>query len=294
MTGSTLARRSLGRELRRLREAKGMSQTAAGRVVELSPQSIGRIEDGQSTRVSSLQINALCDAYGATGAERRTLLALAREMREASKSGGRWWRAYADQIPGDFDHFVSLEEVARRITTSQMSLLPGLLQIPEYRREGEWTMHPQATPEEVERRIDIATRRQHRLQDDDFEYSVFLSEAVLNHQIGGPAVMARQLRHLTELAQLPNISIRVIPNSVGSHVGLHVGSFVMFEFPALAATRAPEPPVVYVEGYTGDLYLERDSEITPYRNALAELDRVALDVGESTRLIADKAREYEG
>src|SRR5947208_3267143 len=99
MAGSTLARRSLGRRLRKLRDAAKMSQSAAGKIVELSPQSIGRLEDGQATRVSSLHINVLCDAYGVDDDERRVLLGLAQEAREAQKSGGKWWRAYADEIP---------------------------------------------------------------------------------------------------------------------------------------------------------------------------------------------------
>jgi DNA-binding XRE family transcriptional regulator len=293
MTGSTLARRSLGTMLRQLREATGMNQTAAGKVIELSPQSIGRIEDGQSTRVSMLQVNALCDAYEATDIDRKMLLGLVQEMREANKSGGKWWRAYADEIPTGFDHYVSLEEVAKRVATFQITLLPGLLQTAEYRRAGEWTMRPQTATEDVERRVELSTRRQERLQDENFTLDVVLSEAVFHHQVGGPAVMARQLKHLTEVGQLPNVSIRVIEHSIGSHAGLHVGSFVLFEFPILPATRLIAPPVVYVEGFTGDLYLERDSEIEPYRNALAELERVALDRGKSRSLMVHIAREYE-
>lgn len=293
MTGSTLARRSLGRQLRRLREAATMSQTAAGKIVELSPQSIGRIEEGRSTRVSSLQVNALCDAFGASDADRKMLLGLAQEMRSASKNGGNWWRAYADEIPTGFDHYVSLEEVAQRVTTFQMTLLPGLLQTADYRRAGEWTMHPQAATADVERRVELSTRRQERLRDKDFQMNVILSEAVLHHQVGGAAVMARQLKHLAEIGEQPNVSLRVVAHMAGSHMGLHVGSFVLFEFPVVPASRLMEPPVVYVEGYTGDLYLERDSEVIPYRNALAELERVALDRGNSTSLIAQIAREYE-
>src|SRR6266568_6635749 len=131
MAGSTLARRSLGRRLRQLREAAKLSQSAAGRAVELSPQSIGRLEDGQATRTSSLHINALCDVYRVSDAERKVLLALGAEVREAHKSGGKWWRAYADEIPMDFNHYISLEDSASQITFWSTLLIPGLFQTPD-------------------------------------------------------------------------------------------------------------------------------------------------------------------
>ncbi|WP_040828087.1 helix-turn-helix domain-containing protein [Nocardia jiangxiensis] len=293
MTGSTLARRSLGRRLRKLREAVKLSQSAASKAVELSPQSIGRLEDGQATRVSSLHINVLCNLYGASDEDRQVLLGLAQEARESSKSGGKWWRAYADEIPADFDHYVALEEAAKTLTTFQITLLPGLLQTADYRRNGIRTVHPQMSTAEVERRVELSARRQERLQDNAFELNAYLSSAVLQHRVGGPAVMARQLQHLLNIQSLPNKAIRIIPQSVGSYIGLHTGTFVLLEFPDVPSTRIQEPPVVYAEGYTGCLYLERDTEIEQFRRALADIRRVALDVGESTGLIARLARECE-
>ncbi|NNH71646.1 helix-turn-helix domain-containing protein [Nocardia uniformis] len=92
VTGSTLSRRALGRELRRLRMAVGMQQAEAARAAETSPQSIGRTEDGRSTRLTSFQINALCDTYKASDDERRTLLGLLQEVRSFRERGGGWWR----------------------------------------------------------------------------------------------------------------------------------------------------------------------------------------------------------
>ncbi|MEV6773527.1 helix-turn-helix transcriptional regulator [Nocardia sp. NPDC051030] len=63
LTGSTLARRALDWELKKLREAKGLNQSQGGRVIGVSPQTIGRMEDGLPTKVSDLYMNAMCDAY---------------------------------------------------------------------------------------------------------------------------------------------------------------------------------------------------------------------------------------
>ncbi|MET8871188.1 helix-turn-helix transcriptional regulator [Nocardia sp. NPDC004604] len=293
-TGSTLARRALGRELNRLREAAKMSQSAAGRVIGVSPQTIGRMEDGQPTKVSDLYVNALCDAYQATDGERVVLLGLAQEVRAAQRSGGGWWRAYADEIPADFDHYLALEEAAKRLTAWKLTVVPGMLQTPEYRRAMIWTETPNKDTEAVEKRIEIATRRQARLEERDFAVDVILSEAVVRDQIGGRSVMANQLRHLAQAGDRPNVSIRVVPFSAPSHLGSFVGSFVLLEFPALPSSKLTEPPVVYVEEYAGDLYLERDSEVGRYRDAVAEISRVALDEQATRRLLLELVEEYTG
>ncbi|MGV9723047.1 helix-turn-helix domain-containing protein [Nocardia beijingensis] len=293
VNGSTLARRALGRELRRLRTAKGMTQAEAARVGETSPQSIGRIEEGQSTRVTNMMVNALCDAFSASDGERKVLLGLVQEVRAARERGGGWWRAYADQIATDFDHYLALEESARRLTAWKVAIVPGLLQTPEYRREIAWAESPDAPSDVIEKRIEWATRRQTRLDDPHFTLDAILSEAVLRDQVGGSAVMDRQLHHLVKVSALPNVSVRIVPFGARSILGSYVGSFSLLEFPQLPQSKLAEPPIVYVEEYAGDLYLEREAEVERYRRALREIDRVALDKDKSRSLIlAVAAKEY--
>ncbi|WP_067889069.1 helix-turn-helix domain-containing protein [Nocardia vaccinii] len=293
MTGSTLARRSLGRRLRKLRDAAGIRQAAAARAAELSPQSIGRLEDGQATRISGLHINALCNAYGVHDDERRALLDLAAEAREVQRTGGAWWRPNGEPAHADVDHLAALEETARRWTSFQNVTIPILLQTADYRRACEWTLHPQDATADIEHRVETALQRRKRLHDNDFDIVVYLLQSVLHHPVGGPAVMARQLAHLHDLTHLPNISIRVIPRSADSHIGLHLDRFVLLEFGNLPATGLPEPPIIHVEGHTGSLFLERDCDLTPYRDALAELNRVALDEDRSRTLMLETAADHQ-
>ncbi|NNH71072.1 helix-turn-helix domain-containing protein [Nocardia uniformis] len=292
VTGSTLARRALGRELHNLREAAGLNQTAAGRIIGVSPQTIGRMEDGLPTKVSDLYINALCDGYKATDGKRVVLLDLAREVRDAQRSGGGWWRAYADEMRAGFDHYLGLEEAARRLTAWKVAIVPGLLQTPGYRRAIEWTQHPNMPPEQVDKRVEVAIRRQARLEDIDFRVDVILWEAVLRDQVGGTAVMVEQLRRLADVGKLPNVSIRAIPFNASAHLGPTVGSFVLLSFPKLPATGLIEPPIVFVEEYAGDLYLEREAEVERYKDAFAEISRVALDSEETRQLVLAIAKEY--
>ncbi|WP_256668436.1 helix-turn-helix domain-containing protein [Nocardia cyriacigeorgica] len=283
----------MGRELRKLRERAGISQSAAARAIELSPQSIGRIEDGHGTRVSSLQVNALCDRYAASDGDRRVLLGLLQEFRTAQKSGGGWWRAFADQLSAGFDHYLALEDAASRITAWKIAVIPGLLQTPEYRRALAWAESPDVDTAAIERRIAVANHRQSRLDDDDFAMDVLLSESVLHEQTGGPGVMAGQLERLTQLMDRPGISIRIVPFDAASHPGLLAGSFLMLEFPPLSAPKIPEPPVVYVEGYSGDLYIEDEPEVDRYRKLLARISRVALNEQGSRDLLLNVAKELQ-
>jgi transcriptional regulator with XRE-family HTH domain len=92
-TGSTVPRRHLGRYLRDLRNAAGITTKVAARELERSEPTIWRIETGQ-TSVRSLDVKAMCDLYGATPDITEALMSLAKE----TKAKG-WWQAYGDAVP---------------------------------------------------------------------------------------------------------------------------------------------------------------------------------------------------
>nr|WP_084535269.1 helix-turn-helix transcriptional regulator [Nocardia yamanashiensis] len=281
----------LGRQLRRLRESAGVSVARACKAIEVSPQTMWRMEGGQSVKLKAIYIEALCRLYEASDDDTAALLGL---IEEAQRSG--WWHSYGDSVPAHFDLYLGLEEAARRLTTWQLTLLPGLLQTPEYRRAMLWTVFPGTPTAAIEHRVEMTVKRQERLRDKDFTLAAMVSEAVLHHQIGGAAVMADQLRHLAAVGEARNISIRVVPQQVGSHLGLQTGPFVLLEFPAHASPDSRlkwiEPPVVYVEGFTGALYLEKAGEIDRYRGALVEIRRLALDETDTRDMLVRAAKEY--
>ncbi|WP_280334227.1 helix-turn-helix domain-containing protein [Nocardia wallacei] len=290
-TGSTLARRMLGRALKRLREAAGIPPKEAAKAIRVSAQTIWRIETGQQgPKLKELYVEALCKLYGAAPDETRALAGLV-ELAERRS----WWQPYGDAFPGDFGLFIGLEEFAREWTTFQLTLVPGILQTADYRRAGVWALEPQASPTEVERNVELTVKRQERLHEDreSFNVQALLCESVLRYPIGGPAVMGRQLRHLEQVSEMSNVSLRVVPLSAGMHVGLQIGSFVLLEFSPHSTPYLSEPPIVYVDGYTGALYLEQENEIRQYRQGLVGIRRVALEEGASRELVARIAREYE-
>ncbi|WP_406232612.1 helix-turn-helix domain-containing protein [Nocardia sp. NBC_01009] len=291
-TGSTLPRRLLGRELHGLRENAGITMDVAKAAISVGKQTIWRMETGQPVRLRFIDIERLCQVYGATPEKTQVLLGLTEEAQ-----GKGWWHAYGDAIPKHFDLYVGLEDAAERFSSYHTNLLPGLLQIPEYRREVIRAEFPNMETGEVERRIELASRRQARLSNDTnpIAVQVVLDELPLHRPIGGPSVMAAQLHHLAEIGQqLANVSVRIVPAGVGTHRGLLVGPFVLLDFPRHPTAKLTEPPVVYIQGFTGALYLEKADEVQQYRNAYADVQRVAMDEDDSRRLILEIAKELTG
>ncbi len=290
--GSTLASRALGRLLEKYRKRANVSKNAMAKAAETSPQTYGRLEDGLKHNVPDMVINALCDRLAVSNDERRLLLTLAAEARKERKSGGKWWRAYIEDMQVDFDHFLNLEQSARRATTVQIGLMPGLLQTTEYRRQLAWAGHPFWTPEEVERRLALATIRQERLSDPDFEFEAILAEGLIRQQTGGLAVISEQLHHILAVSEQPNVSVRVVPVTATNPIASVVDLCVLFEFGPLPSTKLIEPPVVFVEEFTGALYLETEDHIDPYKDAIARARQVALNTDASRDFIRAVAREY--
>ena len=85
--------------------------------------------------------------------------------------------------------------------------------------------------------------------------SFVVDESILMRAIGGPAVMRAQLQRLLDLGQREHVAIRVLPLSLGEHVGLR-GPFVLLKF---AGTN--DPDVVYIEQRRGDALFQEEAEV---------------------------------
>jgi hypothetical protein len=266
-----------------------MTKLAATRIVETSPQTMWRIEDGTKAKVPEVWINAWCNAWGCTDAEHQLLLSLAQQLRATQKS---WWRAYAQDIPSDFTYYLSLEDSASHLTIWTISLIPGLLQTPGYRSALAQAENPNWTPSEIARRVEVATKRQQLLQNPDLTVEVLLSEAVLYTLAGSDAVQFEQLLRLLELGDLPNVVIRIVPFHAVNSLQPQVTPFVLLDFPELSATEFIDPSVVYVEGFAKDLYLDQEDQVTRYRDAADRIRQAAWDTTETKEIIMAVARKY--
>ncbi len=289
-TGSTVPRRQLGRYLRKLRTDARMTVKAAADALEWSEAKMWRIETG-NTSLRSLDVEAMCRAYGAPDEMREALMGLAKETK-----GKGWWHAYGDVIPGGFDLYVGLEEATESLEQYAPELVPGLLQTPDYHRALLNKSRPDLQGDEADRRVQLRAQRQNLITrvTSPPKLRVVLNEAVIRRVVGGPDVMADQLVRLTEMNERPNVSIRVAPFSFGAHGGFDTALFTLMRFPTTGDGRDHEPPTVYVQGFTGALYLDKPHEIHRYAEAFAEMWDDALPQDDSTALFHRMAREMNG
>ncbi|MBB5918234.1 DNA-binding XRE family transcriptional regulator [Nocardia transvalensis] len=286
---SNVARRMLGLTLEAMREKEAISREAAADAIGLARSTLWKIETGQNARLNPVLMKHLCGLYRATTKETQVVLELVKE----TKATG-WWQAFADDaIPKEFGLFVGLEDAAQQITSYQTALLPGLLHTADYRRTLIWAEFPNKPTDEVERMLEVGMRRQDRLtsKGKPLAMDVFIDESALRRITGSASIMACQLHHLAEVGVLPNVSIRVVPLTAGTYRGLIVGMFVILDFPLHPKAELTMPPVVYVQGFLGDLYLEQRDEVRQYREVCADVERLALDEAKSRALILRIAKE---
>ncbi|WP_216900095.1 helix-turn-helix domain-containing protein [Nocardia alni] len=290
MNGSAVPRRTLGRELKRLREESGVSAAAAARAIEISPQTLWRMESGRpGPKLKELYITVLCTMYGATERHIEDLVKLIEQARRPM-----WWHGITGVVPDHLDLFLGLEQAASCSTDFEESLVPGLLQTTEYRRALSRVECPTRSSLDVELLLEVLVRRQRRLRDNapSLEFRALLSESVLHNQVGGPQVMGDQLVRMATAGAAPNISIRVVPQRSGAHAGLITGSFVLLDFPPHRTPHLTEPPVVYVQTDTTSRYLDQEAELERYRTAIADIEGKALNEDASRQLLLDISKEY--
>ncbi|GAA1992312.1 helix-turn-helix domain-containing protein [Kitasatospora viridis] len=277
----TVRRRRLGAELRRLREQKGMTAEQVADRLMVSQSKISRLENGRRS-ISPRDVRDLCDVYEVTDAKMRNSLM---EMAKESKQRG-WWNDFGD-IP--YSVYIGLETEAYSIRSYETSFVPGLLQTREYAEASVFGVQPDTDQNAVNRRVEVRLKRQDRISGDDqlSSFWAVIDEAVLAREVGGRSVMAGQLRKLLEVGERSNVNIQVVPFTYGAHPGM-TGTFSLLEFPESA-----DSTVVYFEGVTSDLYLEKEQDVRRYTGLYDHLRAAALGVAESRSLITTYAEEYE-
>ncbi|HZE31520.1 MAG TPA: helix-turn-helix transcriptional regulator [Actinoallomurus sp.] len=277
----TVRRRIVGAQLRRLREASGVSRREAGASIGVGESKLGRIETGR-VGLEEHEVKQLLELYGIHDPQERDgLLALARE---ANRPG--WLQAFSGAMPAWFRPYVDLEEAAQVIRTYEVQFIPGLLQTEEYARAV--VAHGLSEPpeEEVARRVELRLRRQRILTaSNPTRLWAVIDEAALWRPIGGSEVSRAQLRALLDAARLQNITVQVMPFRVGGHAG-EAGAFTILRF--------PEPElhdIAYLEQLTGAMYLERDDDMDHYGAAMERLCVQSASPEESMDLISKIIRE---
>ena len=237
--------------------------------MEWSEPKLWRIETGQ-TAIRALDVQAMCAAYDAPPDLTSALAELARQTRAHG-----WWRAYGQAIPGDFGIYEALEDAACALKGYAPSLVPGLLRTEGYAR----ALITSASCLEADRLVHdcLARRALVTRARAPLTVTLALDEALLYRPVGGPDVMAGQLRFLADLAAQPNVSLRMLPYGAGHHPGLVTGAFTLLEFRPAKRDGDTDTAIVYAAGLTGELYLDKPHEIQRYRDAHAVILGCSLD-----------------
>ncbi|MEU7143352.1 helix-turn-helix transcriptional regulator [Nocardia sp. NPDC046473] len=258
--GPTALRIAVGGQLRKLREAKGITPLAAGEHIRGSHAKISRLELGR-TGYKDRDILDLLTLYGVTEQDQREMFVdLARK---ASQPG--WWHRYNDLLPPWFETYLGLEGAAQTIRTFEGQLIPGLLQTEAYTHAVIEVGNQSA---EATRRVELRTKRQEILDvPGGPRLWAVLDEAVLHRPIGGKKVLREQIEHLVAVSQKPGVTIQVLPYEAGGHPAAG-SSFTMLRF-----AERELPDIVYLEQLTSALYLDRTEDLQVYREVM---DQVAV------------------
>jgi transcriptional regulator with XRE-family HTH domain len=263
--GPTVLRMLLGIQLRRLREARNITPEQAGYEIRASRSKISRVEHGR-VGFKVRDIEDLLSLYGVTDErERHRMLVLAQQ---ANNQG--WWAKYDDIMPDWFESYVGLEQATSLIRTYELQFVPGLFQTEDYARAVTVLGHRSAPPSEIERRVGLRMQRQDLLATPDPpRIWAVIDESALRRPVGGRDVMRAQLSHLMEVADLPRVTLQVMPFSQGGHPAAG-GSFTIMRF-----AEPDLPDIVYIEQLTGALYLDRRDEADNYMEVMNRLSAEA-------------------
>ncbi|ARZ70191.1 helix-turn-helix transcriptional regulator [Streptomyces sp. HU2014] len=270
---STARQLRLGAELRKLREAAGISSTEAGRLLGTSQAQISNIETGR-VGVSANRVRMLAINYRCTD---QALIEALTTMAEERRRG--WWDHYQDVLPTGLLDLAETEHHATALRVAQAITIPGLLQTPEHARAIFREFVPALKPHEVEHRVSHRVKRQEILfRDKPTSYTAIIHEAALRMQFGGPETARAQLAHVISMTERENIAIAVIPFNVTSFpISGHGVDYCYGPVPHL--------DTVHLDAAHGGQLVDAAASLRRYRLMLDRMQQVALDVIASRELM---------
>jgi transcriptional regulator with XRE-family HTH domain len=254
-----------GYELRRHREAAGLTQRQLGDILNYTGSLVGQIETAR--KLPTPEFSERADAALGTDGMFSRLVELVLRSR----------------LPAWFQQVAELEGRATEISTFQMGMVHGLLQTDAYARATLGALDQT----DLDDRTAVRLARQRIFEKGEPPvFWVVLSEAALYQEIGGPEVMRGQLEHLLRFGADPRINIQVLPFSAGEHAGL-TGSFTLFHF-------ASGPAIVYTEGYGSGHPTANPDTVKNCSLRYDHLQAAALSLRDSAELIRRVMEERYG
>jgi hypothetical protein len=279
--GPTVLRMLLGAQLRKLRDAAGISRDNAGYHIRASGSKISRMELGRVS-FKERDVTDLLEFYGVTdAAERDKLVQLTREANAVP-----WYQKFQDVVPDWFHVYVGLEEAAQLIRVYEVQFVPGLLQTPGYARATIQQGSPGLDQEEVERRVQLRLGRQQLLsRQSPPRFWVIVDEAALRRPMGGRDVHVAQIERLMDVVGEPNITLQIMPFRYGGHAA-EGGAFTIMRFP-----ETDLPDIVYMEYLTGAHYIDKPEEVERYAAVMERLSVAGTSPDRTREILAGILKE---
>jgi transcriptional regulator with XRE-family HTH domain len=266
--------RFLGAELRDARTMADVTVRELARRLGIGHAKVSLWENGKKIPKTE-DVASYLTAIGVTGDERDRLLEMARLAEQPN-----WLLAGVPGIDAELGALMEFEKTAREITVWAPLLIPGLLQTGDYAR-AIMGNNPSADTRVAMRlgRRDILTRR-HPVQ-----FTAIVGDGVLREAITDPEVTSAQLEHLKRTAELPNVTVQIMPSQSGYHPGL-AGPFVLLEFPKAK-------PIVHLEHHRASAFVFDDDDVTAFVEVAERLRGSAMNPEESAGFIAKLLNEME-
>jgi transcriptional regulator with XRE-family HTH domain len=276
----TILQRRFGIELRRLREGSGMTAPAAADLLGTDRTVISNVEAGRFG-ISEERLRRLASIYECDDASLIDAL--------AGLTGGRrsgWWDEYRGKIPPGFLDVSALEDYAVRLRTVQIAHLPGLFHTEDHARAIFELFVPPLPRLEVELRVAHRLARQSVIAGERaIPYTGVIHEAAIRMQLGGTSVTRTQLMHLLDGSERPNVTLQVIPFSVGGFPLLGDSSVLYAEAPN------QHLDTVQLDSPTGAVFVDSPTQLANFRTRLDMVEKVALTPPKSRDFIHSVVRE---
>lgn len=276
----TILQRRFGTELRRLREAAGMTAPEAAGLLGTDRTVISNVEAGRFG-ISEERLRRLGSIYECDEPDLIDAL--------AGLTGGRrtgWWEEYRGKIPPGFLDVSALENYAVRLRTVQTAHLPGLFHTEDHARAIFELFVPALPRLEVELRVAHRMARQSVItKNHRVPYSGVIHEAAIRMQLGGRSAARTQLLHLLDAGERANVTLQVIPFAAGGYPLLGDASVLYVEAPN------HHLDTVQMDSPTGAVFIDSPTQLANFRIKLDLVEKVALTPSESRSFIRSVAKE---
>lgn len=272
----------LAGELRGLRTGAGLTHEQLARKIGESRAQISRLENGHV--VDQADVMKILDVLGVEGDRWTQIMTIAREAGERG-----WWESTRGM--GERQAlYANLEAGAAGIREYQQTLLPGLLQTPEYSRaqvQADASLQPLGA--EPDSAVAGRAGRQRMLRRPGGpSYEVIVDEMAIRRLAAPPDVVKKQLYHLaTACNGTEMVVLRVLP------VAARIASFSVprCTFSVYTYPDSGDPVVVAIDTVTSDPILTEPDEVAPYQQLYGRLQAAALSPTDSLDLLTKAASE---